>query len=109
MQGTDVIINVYSIFNDKNHYGDPENFRPERFISEEGKYIRDERLIFFGSGKRICLGEALAKNMEFIFFVSILQRFNLRIPEGEPEPSFKTTSGFTVSPYPFKVKLTKRI
>ena len=28
--------------------------------------------------------------MEFIFFVSILQRCKLAIPEGEPERSFKT-------------------
>lgn len=35
---------------DPTHWGDPENFRPERFINPEGKYQKDDHLMLFGSG-----------------------------------------------------------
>jgi len=38
---------------DKTHWGDPENFRPERFISPEGKFVKDVHLMLFGSGKTL--------------------------------------------------------
>lgn len=38
---------------DRKLWGDPENFRPERFISEDGKLLRPEALIPFGSGEKL--------------------------------------------------------
>jgi cytochrome P450 len=35
-----------------NIWGDPEVFRPERFISNEGKLLKSDALIPFGSGKK---------------------------------------------------------
>lgn len=35
---------------DNEHWGDPENFRPERFINNEGKIIQDEWFIPFSLG-----------------------------------------------------------
>jgi cytochrome P450 len=32
-------------------WNDPENFQPERFISEDGKLLRPDALMPFGSGK----------------------------------------------------------
>ena len=101
-------MNLWSVYQDKERFVDPENFRPERFLDENGKYNRDDTLIFFGIGKRFCPGESLAKNLEFIFFVSLLQKFNLSLPEGEPKPSLSPESGFTLSPLPYKVKITLR-
>ena len=36
---------------DPTHWGDPENFRPERFISPEGKFQKDDHLMLFGTGE----------------------------------------------------------
>jgi cytochrome P450 len=45
-------INTWGIHRNKEHWGDPENFRPERFIDKEGKLIaNDEWLLPFGSGR----------------------------------------------------------
>ena len=33
-------------------------------------------------GRRACLGESLAKMEFFMFFVTFLQRYNVRFPEG---------------------------
>jgi len=34
-----LIINLYSLFQDKEHWGDPEVFRPERFLDADGKGV----------------------------------------------------------------------
>lgn len=49
-----VISNIFSVHNNLKTWGDPENFRPERFISEDGtKIVRPEEFIPFSSGKRV--------------------------------------------------------
>ena len=44
-------------------------------------------MIPFGIGKRICMGEILARNEIFLFTVNILQRIRLLPPEKKPRPS----------------------
>lgn len=46
-----ILINLRSVMMDKNHWGDPENFRPERFLDTNGQTIQDEWFIPFGQGK----------------------------------------------------------
>lgn len=36
---------------DVDHWGDPEVFRPERFLNSDGKVINDKWLMPFGLGK----------------------------------------------------------
>lgn len=45
-----VIVNLYSIQMDPNYWGDPEVFRPERFLNPDGSFRKDERHIPFGKG-----------------------------------------------------------
>lgn len=103
-----VLVVLYSLFQDKEHWGDPEVFRPERFLDADGKFVKDEWMIPFGMGKRMCLGEVLARSVVFLFFTSIVQEFWLSVPEGDPKPSTVPLSGFTIAPAPFRVKVTKR-
>lgn len=50
-QNTVVLINVWTLHNDKSHWGDPENFRPERFIRQNGQPSTDDWFVPFGLGK----------------------------------------------------------
>ena len=53
-KNTTVISNIYRVHNNPKVWGDPENFRPERFLSEDGKKIvKNENLIPFSAGKRV--------------------------------------------------------
>jgi methyl farnesoate epoxidase / farnesoate epoxidase len=45
-----VLVNLGSVHKDVEHWGDPENFRPERFINSAGKFVKDDHLILFGTG-----------------------------------------------------------
>jgi cytochrome P450 len=103
-----VVINLYSVFQDREHWGDPEVFRPERFLDADGHFVKDDWMIPFGVGKRMCIGEVLTRNTIFLFFTSLLQEFFFSVPEEDPEPSLVPLSGFTIAPRPFRVKATKR-
>lgn len=62
-KGAWVIPNLWSVHMNPEIWGDPESFRPERFISLDGKsVIKHEALIPFQYGKRQCLGEPLGKS-----------------------------------------------
>jgi Cytochrome P450 len=53
------MVNIRSVLMDSSHWGDPETFRPERFIDDDGNFKKDEHLILFGTGifsmLKICL------------------------------------------------------
>ncbi|XP_021941273.1 methyl farnesoate epoxidase-like, partial [Zootermopsis nevadensis] len=84
---TTVLINLWSVHRDQKHWGDPDVFRPERFINEHGELIKDDWLLNFGVGKRRCLGEVLARNCVFLFSAGILQHYELVSVPGKTLPS----------------------
>lgn len=80
-----VIPNLYCAMRDEKVWGDPDNFRPERFLSSDGKtLVKNEALMPFSTGKRICLGMTLAQDELFLFTSSLFQRFKVGPdPNGE--------------------------
>jgi len=48
-KGTIVMSNLWQVHHDLEHWGDPFNFRPERFLDANGSYRRDDFLIPFGN------------------------------------------------------------
>ncbi len=73
---TTVNYSIYNIHTDRDYWGDPEVFRPERFLENDGKKqkaVRPERLVPFGFGKRVCMGQLLAKAELFMFTVFLIQ------------------------------------
>jgi hypothetical protein len=50
MQDTAVFVNMWSFHNDIGFWGDPEKFRPERFLDEKGQLLKDYSLPF-GAGQ----------------------------------------------------------
>jgi methyl farnesoate epoxidase/farnesoate epoxidase len=108
-QDSTIIICPWSVLSDPGHWGDPEVFRPERFLDSDGKFMKDEWMINFGSGKRFCLGESLARNVLFVFFTAFFQEFSLSLPEGDPKPTTLPQPGFTTAPYPFRMKMKQRL
>jgi cytochrome P450 family 2 subfamily J len=81
-----VVPNLYCAMRDPKVWGDADNFRPERFLSPDEKtVIRHDALIPFSTGKRVCLGETLARDELFLFTTSLFQRFRVGgDPNGPP-------------------------
>ncbi|KAG5668813.1 hypothetical protein PVAND_016737 [Polypedilum vanderplanki] len=104
---TTVLIGLETIHKDENHWKDPQNFRPERFLDEKNNICNTERLFPFGAGKRRCLGDQLAKSCLFTFFVEILKEFSLEKCESDL-PSNDLLPGMLLSPKPYKILFRKR-
>jgi methyl farnesoate epoxidase/farnesoate epoxidase len=82
--------NLYGSLQDTDAWGDPENFRPERFLSSDGiTLVRNEAFISFSVGKRFCLGETLARDSIFLWLSAILQSFEVLNEAGKPMPSME--------------------
>ncbi|KAM4662626.1 cytochrome P450 2F3-like [Discoglossus pictus] len=101
-KGTQIITFLHSALNDSKYWDKPEEFNPNRFLDENGKLLKNDAHLPFGAGKRACVGEALAKTEIFIFFVSILQKFTLKLAPGESEP-LELVGGGTRAPKPFNM------
>uniref|UniRef100_A0A4W6CI85 Cytochrome P450, family 2, subfamily U, polypeptide 1 n=1 Tax=Lates calcarifer TaxID=8187 RepID=A0A4W6CI85_LATCA len=89
-------------------WDDPDRFNPERFLDDDGKLLKKECFIPFGIGRRVCMGEQLAKMELFLMVISLLQAFKFRLPEGTPPPPLHGRFGLTLAPYPYTVCVTTR-
>jgi len=103
-KGTQVIPLIHAVHMDPTLWKDPEAFNPERFIGADGSIHKPDFFIPFGVGRRMCLGDVLAKAELFLFLSSLLHVFSLQVPEGHPMPSLKGRAGVTVSPEKFQVR-----
>ncbi|XP_068135959.1 cytochrome P450 2M1-like isoform X2 [Hyperolius riggenbachi] len=77
-KGTNVIPLLASALADPEHWKNPHQFDPENFLDEDGKFCKQEALIPFSIGKRICPGEGLARMEVFLFLTALLQKFTFR-------------------------------
>ncbi|GMR31204.1 hypothetical protein PMAYCL1PPCAC_01399 [Pristionchus mayeri] len=67
-------------------FENPEEFRPERYLHEDGKTLRKdlvEHTIPFSIGKRACAGEAIARVELFLGLTATVQHFRLSPCEGQ--------------------------
>ncbi|XP_050692357.1 cytochrome P450 18a1-like [Eriocheir sinensis] len=107
-EGTNVIPLLFACHMDGKLWEDPEKFDPMRFIDSEGGLKRPKQFMPFGTGRRMCLGNVLARSELFLFFTSILHVFDLALPPGEPLPTLEGRLCSTYSPKPFKVSFLSR-
>uniref|UniRef100_A0A1I8H312 Cytochrome P450 n=1 Tax=Macrostomum lignano TaxID=282301 RepID=A0A1I8H312_9PLAT len=77
--------NAYAVSRNAELFPEPETFRPARFLDAEGCYCRSPGMdgLVFGAGKRGCMGESLARMEMLVFLASLVQNFQLELPEKE--------------------------
>ncbi|GBN99748.1 Cytochrome P450 2U1 [Araneus ventricosus] len=104
-----VLANLWSIHHNPKYWGkDAEEFKPERFLSDDRKkVIKSDYFIPFSIGKRSCPGESYARTEVFLYFTAILQKFHVSLPEGA-KPDFDGLLGIGLGPKPYNVCLKKR-
>ncbi|XP_026964157.1 cytochrome P450 2J2 isoform X2 [Lagenorhynchus albirostris] len=95
-KGTMVLTNLTALHRDPAEWATPDVFNPEHFL-ENGQFKKREAFLPFSVGKRMCLGEQLARTELFIFFTSLVQKFTFRPPNNE-KLSLNFRMSLTISP-----------
>ncbi|KAF9871869.1 hypothetical protein CkaCkLH20_10501 [Colletotrichum karsti] len=73
-----ILTNIWHFTHDPDVYQSPEDFRPERFLSTEGRTPEtDPQKFVFGFGRRICPGRILADDALFITVAQALSTLNI--------------------------------
>ncbi|VFV38994.1 cytochrome p450 2f1-like [Lynx pardinus] len=108
-KGTDVITLLNTVHYDPSQFLTPQEFNPEHFLDANQSFKKSPAFMPFSAGRRVCLGESLARMELFLYLTAILQNFSLQ-PLGAPEDIDLTplSSGLGNLPRPFQVCLRAR-
>jgi cytochrome P450 family 2 subfamily U polypeptide 1 len=94
-KGTFVGLNLTKVLKDEREWPEPEKFKPERFLDENGKFVGWNKLhgfLPFSVGRRECPGQSLAKIMMFSFSSMLLHHYKFELPEGAETPTTKVST-----------------
>ncbi|CAG2253589.1 unnamed protein product [Mytilus edulis] len=97
-----------SVVYDDSLFPNSHIFNPERFIDENGKLCGQEKILTFSLGRRVCLGESLARLELFLYLTALVQRFQFLPPEGDNPPAVEGKLGVTYSPILYKIRAVRR-
>ncbi|XP_068220852.1 cytochrome P450 2L1-like [Palaemon carinicauda] len=109
-KGSVLIGNLEACHKDPRYWEKPNEFYPEHFLDENGKfYVRKEGFMPFGTGRRLCIGEALARMELFYFITALIQNFTFSPPDGEKLSEEKSTAERIFAfPSSFKMMIAER-
>ncbi|KAL3870423.1 hypothetical protein ACJMK2_038491 [Sinanodonta woodiana] len=115
-KGSKLITNIWTAHHDPAIWVDPWVFRPDRFLDDNGELLPPEHtlrqsLLTFGTGKRVCVGENLAKSRIFLYLTALIQKFDLRMPKEGTVPSDDPREflpGAVLRPQDYMMRLTVR-
>jgi cytochrome P450 len=99
-RGAQIWICPYTMHRHPGFYGEPEAFRPERFLPDEHGRDLEARLpkfayLPFGGGPRICIGNMFALMEAQLFLATIAQRYRLVLDaDRQPRVRAAATLGF---------------
>ncbi|KAM7398940.1 hypothetical protein PAMP_018241 [Pampus punctatissimus] len=106
---TIIIPLLHSVLKEEKQWATPWSFNPKHFLDQNGNFKKNPAFLPFSAGKRVCVGESLARMKIFIFLVSLLQRFTFSCPGGcdsvDLSPEY---SSFTNVPRRYKIIATPR-
>ncbi|NWS16813.1 CP2D3 protein, partial [Pachyramphus minor] len=107
-KGTTVITNLSSVLKDETVWEKPNEFYPEHFLDANGQFVKPDAFMPFSAGRRVCLGEQLARMELFLFFTTLLQKFTFVLPEDQLRPREDGRFALTNSPHPYLLQAVPR-
>ncbi|XP_077868237.1 cytochrome P450 2U1-like [Saccoglossus kowalevskii] len=98
-----------SIHKEPTIWPDPDKFDPMRFYDEKNNAVKkSENFMPFSAGRRVCMGEQLAKHELFLYFSAMINQFKFSLPVGAKKPSTDGVLGLTLVPEPYQVVIRER-
>jgi cytochrome P450 len=86
-----------AILHDPEMYPEPDVFKPERFLNQDGTSREDPVLAStFGFGKRICPGRHFVEATLFILVASLLSVFNIEKSSANGGPDVYSFTGTAI-------------
>ena len=107
---TVVLVNLWSLHHDPDLWDAPNEFKPQRFLDEDGNFVPPKADVFlpFSAGRRVCSGESLARIQVFLTLARLLHRFKFKNPPGCELPTLEPEAGLVLMPKPFNACAIKR-
>ncbi len=114
-KGTRIMINTWALHHDKAFWGDPEIFRPGRFLDDKGAIVEADHpnrrhMLLFNAGPRQCIGEVFAHARLFLWKAALVKRFAITMAPGfDPDymdPTRPNDDGILLLPVPCDVIFT---
>ncbi|XP_039980853.1 cytochrome P450 2K1-like isoform X2 [Xiphias gladius] len=104
-KGTTVYPLLTSVLYDETEWERPHTFYPAHFLDKDGNFVKRDAFMAFSAGRRVCIGESLARMELFIFFTTLLQHFRFSPPPGVSEDDLDLTPrlGSSLVPSPPKM------
>ncbi|XP_059445282.1 cytochrome P450 CYP82D47-like [Corylus avellana] len=107
--GTRLLVNISKIHRDPQVWSDPNEFRPERFLTTHmGVDVRGQYFEFipFGTGRRMCPGISFALQVMQLTLATLLHSFEIANPSDEAVDMTETVGLTNLKATPLQVHLT---
>ncbi|KIJ68098.1 hypothetical protein HYDPIDRAFT_25543 [Hydnomerulius pinastri MD-312] len=108
-KGTTVLLNAWAIAHDESAYPEPFEFKPERWLREDGELTEDNVPFAFGYGRRVCPGKHVGEASLWISMVSMLAALDFLKDKDEAgndidfEPKFTAEVTSRPETYPCRI------
>jgi cytochrome P450 len=79
------MIDVIGIQKHQNHWSNPDEFNPERFLSQ-AKDITKNSIQTFGGGLRLCPGKHSAMLLMKITLANLYNKYYIELPNDDEKP-----------------------
>ncbi|KAK2992337.1 hypothetical protein RJ640_020330 [Escallonia rubra] len=80
-----IAINLYGCNMEKEVWENPEEWNPERFLSENNDPVDLYKTMAFGGGKRVCSGALEAMLISCVAIAGLVQEFEWKLKDGEED------------------------
>ncbi|XP_069059706.1 cytochrome P450 2J4-like isoform X1 [Pleurodeles waltl] len=107
-KGTIILANLSSVMYDPKYWEEPQQFNPNRFLDEDGKFVNQKAFLPFSAGQRMCLAEQMARTELFLFFSNLLREFTFQLPDAGGKINLDYVYGLTLKPHPCQIRALVR-